>query len=71
MLIEQEVLGALALFGRERPVHLVAGPPQVEPYVAALAEHGFAASVYDPETTTVAGLTRLASAAGLSQPLLR
>ena len=71
LVVETEVMGARAMFGSHRPVHLVAAPPQLEPYAAALARHGFQTETYDPETTTVAGLLRLAVAAGLSQSSLR
>lgn len=71
LLIETEVLGACAMFGSGGRVHLVAGPPQVEPYAATLAHHGFEILVHEPEATTVAGLTRLAATAGLGQQALR
>ena len=68
LLIEAEVRGARDLFGADRPVHLVAGSPQLEAYSAVLARAGCPFDVYDPETATVAGLVRLAVAAGLAQP---
>lgn len=67
LLIETEVQGARDLFGGAGAVHLVAGPPQVDAYAAALARAGFAVEIYDPETATVAGLVRLAAAAGLDR----
>ena len=70
LVIESEIRGARDLFGTDRTVHLVAGPPQLDLYAEILARSGFTLETYDPESTTVAGLTRLASAAGLLQPAL-
>lgn len=71
LLIEAEVEGAREIFGTDRAVHLVAGPPQVGAYADILNRTGTGLQVYDPETVTVSGLVRLAAAAGLLQPALR
>ena len=70
LLIEAEIRGARDLFGANRPVHLVAASPQLEAYSAVLRRAGASFTVYEPETATVAGLVRLAAAAGLAQPVL-
>ena len=71
LLVEAEICGARDMFGSERTVHLVAGAPLLDSYSEILTRLGIAADVYDPETTTVTGLVRLATEAGLLQPALR
>ena len=70
LLIESEIRVRPRPVRTDRTVHLVAGPPQLDLYAEILARSGFTLETYDPESTTVAGLTRLASAAGLLQPAL-
>ena len=65
LLIGGEVAGARALFGALPAVHLVAGEPLLAPYREALAAHGVAAHVVDPEAAFLAGLRRMADVAGL------
>ena len=71
LLIETEIRDARDMFGEGAEVHLVAGSPQRDPYAEALARAGIAPKVYDPETTTVAGLVAIARTAGLLQPAFR
>ena len=65
LLIGGEVAGGRALFGALPAVHLVAGEPLLAPYREALAAHGVAAHVVDPEAAFLSGLHRIAGAAGL------
>lgn len=62
LLVEQEVDGAAALFGRLAAVRLVAADPQLPLYRAALQGRGATVSVVDPAAATLSGLIRIMDA---------
>jgi 2-dehydro-3-deoxygalactonokinase len=64
LLVEAEVAGAVALFGRPDRVHLVSGEPQRAVYRAALARRGIAAAHHDTPPATLAGLRAVMAARG-------
>ena len=68
LLVGQEIVGAFELFGPSREVHLVAAPPQLEVYRAALQAHGTRVMVSDPAEASTRGIVRLFTAGqGLSK----
>ncbi len=64
LIVGQEISGAADLFGAVEAVHLVAAPPQLDPYREALEARGATVTLHDPAEASLAGLARLFAASG-------